>query len=65
MEISATPHQTNVTEIKYTQENQKIDLIENSQPPNNSPMLITSDVTPINWNTPPNPQLTNDIHHQQ
>lgn len=50
MEISSTPHQTNVTEINSTSENHKIELIENSQPPNNSPMLIASDETPANWN---------------
>jgi len=49
-EISTTPHQTNVIEINSTSENQKINLIENSQPPNNSPMFITLDESPTNWN---------------
>jgi len=50
METSSSPHQTNVTEINSTSENQKFNLIENSQPPNNSPMIITTDENPLNWN---------------
>jgi len=49
METSSTPHQTDyVTEINSTPENQKSDQIENTQPPNNFPMLTITDKTSPN-----------------
>jgi len=40
----------NVCEYNSTPENQKTDLIDFSQPPISSPMLITTDETHPNWN---------------
>jgi hypothetical protein len=50
METSFIPHQTYSTEINPTSVNQKSEQIENSQPPNNLPMLIITDENPPNWN---------------
>jgi hypothetical protein len=50
METSFIPHQTYSTEINPTPVNHKFEQIENSQPPNNSSMLIITDENPPNWN---------------